>query len=210
MLAGDGAGPDAAAGTVAAGGSVVHRGTVTRLDLKLSASASAMPVLESITVIGSGFPERTDPSALVIGPTGVAVRASCGSDNCEDRQGDDEGEDGALLYVADTLSNRIAVIDHPLGRTSTAGIGRTLSEDGSLNGPLGLVITPGGHLLTVNSGNGNLVEVTPFGLQVAVRKLDVSGNPPGAGALFGLAVKPQHRAVYFVDDATNTFALLHH
>ena len=33
--------------------------------------------------------------------------------------------------------------------------------------------------------------------------------PPGAGALFGLAIVPNNRAVYFVDDAANTFALLH-
>ena len=76
-------------------------------------------------------------------------------------------------------------------------------------GELGLVVAPGGDILTVNGGNGNLVEVSPFGIQVAVRALDVSGSPPGAGALFGLAVKPHHRAVYFVDDATNTFELLH-
>src|SRR5579862_1605123 len=108
-------------GTVAANGQVVHGGTVTRLDLKVS--TTAMPVLESITVIASGLPERTDPAALVIGPTGVALRAPCASDSdaCE-QEGDREG---ALLYVADTLSNRIAVIDHPLGRTTSAGIGRT-------------------------------------------------------------------------------------
>ena len=63
--------------------------------------------------------------------------------------------------------------------------------------------------LTVNSGDGNLVEITPFGKQVAIRQLDNSGSPPGAGALFGLAVKPGARAVYFVDDATNTLNLLH-
>ncbi|MGH3179065.1 MAG: hypothetical protein ACRDPF_34950, partial [Streptosporangiaceae bacterium] len=28
-----------------------------------------------------------------------------------------------------------------------------------MNGPLGLVVAPGGNILTVNSGNGNLVEV---------------------------------------------------
>ncbi len=72
-----------------------------------------------------------------------------------------------------------------------------------------LVVAPGGDILTVNSGNGNLVEITPFGFQIAVRTLDRSGSPPGAGALFGLAVKPFHRAVYFVDDATNTLDLLH-
>jgi hypothetical protein len=42
-----------------------------------------------------------------------------------------------------------------------------------------------------------------------VRRLDSSGSPPGAGALFGLAVKPGHDAVYYVDDATNTLNLLH-
>ena len=41
------------------------------------------------------------------------------------------------------------------------------------------------------------------------RTLDTSGTPPGAGALFGLALTPGHRAVYFVDDATNTLNLLH-
>jgi hypothetical protein len=85
----------------------------------------------------------------------------------------------------------------------------TVSQGHALLGELGLVVAPGGDILTVNGGNGNLVEVSPSGRQVAVRALDVSGSPPGAGALFGLAVKPHHRAVYFVDDATNTFALLH-
>ena len=76
-------------------------------------------------------------------------------------------------------------------------------------GPLGLVIAPNGNILTVNGGNGNLVEVTPSGAQIAVRGLGSSGSPPGAGALFGLAVKPGHDAVYYVDDATNTLNLLH-
>jgi len=89
------------------------------------------------------------------------------------------------------------------------GPGFTVSQGHALLGELGLVVAPGGDILTVNGGNGNLVEVSPSGMQVAVRALDVSGSPPGAGALFGLAVKPHHRAVYFVDDATNTFELLH-
>jgi hypothetical protein len=37
-----------------------------------------------------------------------------------------------------------------------------------------------------------------------------TGSQPGAGALFGLAIKPGQRAVYYVDDATNTLNLLHH
>jgi len=67
---------------------------------------------------------------------GSALRALCASDSddCAEQGGD---RDGARLYVADTLGNRIAVIDHPLGRTTSAGIGHTLSAGGSLNGPLG-------------------------------------------------------------------------
>jgi hypothetical protein len=190
-------------GTVAANGELVNKGTVTRLNLKVS--TSGMPVLESIAVIASGFPERTDPAALVIGPTGVALRAHCASD------GDDcgeHGEDGARLYVADTLGNRIAVIDHPLGRTTSAGIGHTLSAGGSLNGPLGLIVTPGGELLTVNSADGFITEISPGGAQRAKRQLDTSGSPAGAGTLFGLVFDPA-RGVYFVDDGTNTVNLLH-
>ena len=202
-------------GTVEAGGTVVNRGTVTRLNLKVP--PGAMPMLESITVIGSGFPERTDPSALVIGPTGVGIRAGCGDDrdDCGDHDnGDhDNGEhDGSVLYVADTLGNRVTVIDRPLSRTSSAGTGRTLSSGGSLNGPLGLVVTPGGHVLTVNSGDGFITEISPHGVQLAKKQLDdtpVPGSPPGAGTLFGLAFDPT-AGVYFVDDGSNTLNLLHH
>ena len=190
---------------IIANNTVVREGTVTRLNLKVS--SGAMPMLESITVIASGFPERTDPAALVIGPTGVALRSGCDGDDCGDHDGD--RDDGALLYVADTLSNRIAVIDHPLGRTTPTGIGRTLSRGGSLNGPLGMVITPGGHLLTVNGQDGFITEIAPDGVQVAKMLLDTSGSPPGNGALFGVAFDPAH-GVYFVDDATNTMNLLHH
>jgi hypothetical protein len=111
--------------------------------------------------------------------------------------------------VADTLGNRIAAIPNAVFRFFSAGTGFTVTRGRFLNGPLGLVIAPGGNILTVNSGNGNLVETTPFGAQIAVRRLDSSGSPPGAGALFGLAVKPGHDAVYYVDDATNTLNLLH-
>ena len=107
------------------------------------------------------------------------------------------------------MANRIAAIPNAVFRVTSAGRGFTVTRGHHLNGPLGLVVAPGGNILTVNSGDGNLVETTPFGFQIAVRTLDSSGSPPGAGALFGLAVKPYHRAVYFVDDATNTLDLLH-
>jgi hypothetical protein len=176
-------------GTVAANGGTVFGGTVVRLFLIIP--PFMQPYIFRADTIGSGFAERLDPAALVIGPTGAGL-----------------GPNGTL-YVADTLSNRIAAIPGAQWRLTSAGPGFTVTRGGHLNGPLGLVVAPGGDILTVNSGDGHLVETTPFGFQVAVRTLDRSGSPPGAGALFGLAVKPFQRAVYFVDDATNTFDLLH-
>ena len=177
------------ASKLAANGKIVHRGTVIRLLLIIP--AGRRPFILRSDTIGSGFAQHLDPAALVIGPTGVGLARN------------------GTLYVADTVANRIAAIPDALFRVTDAGPGFTVSQGHALMGELGLVVAPGGDILTVNGGNGNLVEVSPSGMQVAVRALDVSGSPPGAGALFGLAVKPHHRAVYFVDDATNTFELLH-
>ncbi|MFJ6136991.1 hypothetical protein [Kitasatospora sp. NPDC092286] len=177
-------------GTVAGGGNDVNQGTVLRITLD-TGRAGEPPCRLATTRIGSGFTERTDPAALVIGPTGVGL-----------------GQDGTL-YVADTAGNRITAIPDALTRDSDAGTGREVTAGGRLNGPLGLAIAPGGDILTVNAGDGNLVETTPRGAQVAFRRLDASGNPPGAGALFGLAVDLDKDAVYFVDDATNQLDVLH-
>jgi SMP-30/Gluconolactonase/LRE-like region len=175
-------------GTVAAGGSVVHQGTVVRIDLTLSKSAP--PFVEAMTVIGSGFAERTDPAALVIGPTGVGL-----------------SPDGFSLYVADSLNNRVAAIPFPITRQTTARTGITITKGGSLNDPLGLIVAPNGDILTANGDDGYMVQTTPDGLQVAKTLLDSSGTPPGSGALFGLVTVGE--SVYYVDDATNTLNLFH-
>ncbi|HKM68063.1 MAG TPA: hypothetical protein VJX70_12920 [Candidatus Acidoferrum sp.] len=191
-------------GTLAANGSVVDQGTVVRVNLAVS--QSSMPVLESLTVIGSGFPERTDPAALVIGPTGVGLSPNCGRDagDCGARFGEDE----AILYVADSLNNRVTVITDPLTRTRATGPGAVLTSGGRLNDPLGLTVAQNGHILVVNGNDGYITEITPRGSQIASKLIDSSGNPPGAGALFGLVFDPE-RGVVFVDDATNTLNLLH-
>ena len=178
-------------GTVAANGQVVNQATVVRLDLDLDNNSK--PTAAGTTVIASGLSERTDPTALVIGPTGVGLSVY---------------EGRPVLYIADTLNSRIATIDDPQTRSNSAGTGATLSRGGSLNGPLGLAVTPDGDVLTVNGGDGFIVETTPQGMQVAKKLLDSTGTPPGVGALFGLAVVGQDR-VYFVDDNTNTLNLLH-
>jgi hypothetical protein len=175
-------------GTVAAGGSIVNGGTVVRVDLTLSSSAP--PFVEAETVIGSGFAERTDPAALVIGPTGVGL-----------------SKDGFSLYVADSLNNRIASISLPLTRTTSDRTGKTITKGGSLNDPLGLAVSWNGDILTVDGDDGFEIQTTPDGQQVAMNLLDSSGNPPGSGALFGLV--SIGNSIYYVDDATNTLNLFH-
>jgi DNA-binding beta-propeller fold protein YncE len=174
-------------GTVAGGGSVVPRGTVTRL--ALTGLYGATPTLESITVIGSGFAEETNSAALVIGPTGVGL-----------------SPDGGTLYVADSINNRVAAISDPVSRTTSAGTGTTVTDGGRLNDPLGLTVLTDGNILTVNGNNGLLLGFTPSGTQTEQKLLDNSGNPPGAGALFGLVDVPG-QGLYYVDDATNTLNL---
>ena len=174
-------------GTVAANGSVVFKGSVLRI--VLSTPHGGVPREVARTTIASAFGERTDPAALVIGPTGLGLAS-----------------DGQL-YVADTLRNRIAVISNALFRLGDAGDGMTVSQGRALNGPLGLVIAPDGHILTANAGDGNMVETTPGGRQVAVKAVDVSQQ--GGGTLFGLVIAPNQKGVYFVDDGNNTLNLLH-
>jgi sugar lactone lactonase YvrE len=164
--------------TVAAGGKTIDHGTVIRIGLHFR--AGHLPALTSNRVIARDFPERTDPNALVIGPTGLGLGAH------------------DVLYVADSLDNRVAAIPAALTRTSTLDHGgNTVTAGGSLNDPLGLTVAPGGDVVTVNGGDGNIVELTPRGRQVATITL----VPSGAGDLFGLALAPRERGVYFVDDA---------
>ena len=137
-------------------------------------------------MIATGFAERTDPAALVVGPTGVAL-----------------GRDGTL-YVADTQNSRIAAIPDATFRFfPVTGGGLTVSEGRALNAPLGMTLAPNGDILTANGGDGNVVETTPRGIQSAVVAAD-----PNAGDLFGLTVSPGVDGVYYVDDGTNTLNLL--
>jgi hypothetical protein len=184
-------------GTVAGAGNTVQGGTVLRIALAIRGNGDAdsddSVVETSRTVIGIGFAERTDPGAMVVGPTGVGL-----------------GQ-GEILYVADSVNNRIIAIAEATER-SDAATGTVLSSGGALNDPLGLAIAPDGHVLTVNGADGNLVETTPGGHQVSVTALDTTVAPPGApgnGTLFGLAIAPGGRGVYFVDDGTNTLNLFH-
>jgi hypothetical protein len=178
-------------GTVAASPNVVNEGTVVRIGLSIP--STGIPAVGPKTVIGNMFPERTDPAALMVGPTGL-------------------GLSGDTLYVADSVDSSIVAIPDALTRAAPPASVTPLTAGSAVNDPLGLAIAPNGDILTSNGGDGNLVETTPDGHQVAVKMLDTSPAPPGPngnGALFGLAVVPDGSGVYFVDDGTNTLDLLH-
>ncbi len=173
-------------GTVAANGAVVSHGSVLRIVL----STVGTPSATSFTTIASSFEERTDPAALVIGPTGLGFGAN------------------GTLYVADTLQSRIAAIPDALSRTTDAGVGAAVAMGRALNQPLGLVIAPNGDIVTVNASDGLMVETTPRGTQVGVRFVDISHSRNGAGTLFGLAVAPGGNGIYLVNDGNNTLNVL--
>ncbi len=151
--------------------------------------------IHSITQIASGFAFRTDPAALVIGPTGLAWDSKT-----------DE------LFVADTGANRIAELDHVSTAPFDQGRGDTVFAGAPLEGPLGLLLA-GHHLIAVNGDSvtstmPNLaVEITRQGKLIATKTLDTSGTP---GALFGITStefqgKP---SLVFVDDNDNTVKIL--
>jgi hypothetical protein len=170
-------------GNVTMGAPPVKEGTVVRIALDVPKQGKGVPKMGAATVIGSGFTEMADPNALVIGPTGLGLA------------------DDDTLYVADTVNNRIAAIPNALTRQTTALTGIDVSVGGALNVPLGLTIAPNGHIITANGGDGNLVETTPTGLQIAVKTVETA---TGAGSLFGIAIVPGGRGIYFVDDGDNT------
>ncbi len=173
-------------GTVAASPATVDQGTVVRIRLL---TAFGAPLVLGESVIATGFPERTDAAALVVGPTGLGVGAN------------------GTLYVADTVGNRIAAVPHALMRSGAlAGGGMTVTSGGDLDGPLGLMIAPNGDIVTANGGDGNLVETTPAGQQVAEQLID-DGNGTGAGDLFGLELAAGNAGILFVDDFDNTLRL---
>jgi hypothetical protein len=165
------------------------KGNVVRLALNLT---GAIPRVVSSTVIANGISVHTDPAALIVGPTGVALSPS------------------GTLFVADTVNSRIARVPDAIDRNSAVNAGAasaTVAAGTPLNGPLGLALTPNGDLLAANGGDNNLVELTQGGKFVATKDVDTA-DPPG-GALFGLATTANPNRVYFVNDDANTLNVLH-
>jgi hypothetical protein len=166
---------------------IVRKATVLRI--QLSIPPNGPPKVTGQTIIGSGFSQRADKDVFLVGPTGLALI-------------------GGTLYVSDAVDNRIVAIHDAASRSGSAGTGVTVTEGGMLNRPLALIATPGGHLLTCNAKNGQVVEIDPVsGKQLAAQWIDSNQaqSPPGNGDLFGLAVAPDG-GFYYVEDDVNMLA----
>jgi hypothetical protein len=175
----------------------VLSGTVTRINLKIP--QGGMPTVVSMTQIASGYAHRPDPSALVVGPTGLAFDAKKGT-----------------LYVASTGDNEIFAVAKALQlQDDSAGMGMVAVKDPvHLHGPLGLVLAPNGDLITSNGDAVNpdsahvneIVEFTTAGKFVAQVPTDSSGTPGGA---FGIALATfgGEARVAAVDDNLNEVLL---
>jgi hypothetical protein len=174
-------------GGAARGIHTIDNSTVLRIELE--SGEGQMPKVLSETVIADGIPWIDSAEALVLGPTGLAIGAN------------------GTLYVASTEDSKILAISEAMTRTTAAAKGGTvLTEGGHLKEPLGMVLAPNGNIITSNGGDGNMVETTPAGRQVAVQTAD---KKTGAGSLFGMAIAPGGKGIYFVDDGENTLNLLH-
>jgi plastocyanin len=173
-------------GGAAKGVKPIDNSNVVRIDLE--SGEGQAPKVTSEQVVAEGIPWVNSPEALVLGPTGLALASN------------------GTLYVASTQNNKILAISNAASRsTPLTGGGTVLTEGGHLKEPLGMVLAPNGNLITTNGGDGNMVETTLAGQQVAVQTAD---KKTGAGSLFGLAVSPNGKGIYYVDDGENTLNLL--
>ncbi|HEY8084170.1 MAG TPA: hypothetical protein VIE69_01040 [Methylophilaceae bacterium] len=169
---------------------VVHKATVLRLDLTIA--NGKIPIVKNQTVIGDGFSQQADKGSFLFGPTGLAL-----------------GQDDTL-YVTNGLDNEITAITQASTRTTSAKTGRLVTKDGMLAGPLAMVMTPAGHLVVCNGRNGQAVEIDPVsGKQLYAHWLDQNQaqSPPGNGDLFGIALTPDGKGFYYVEDEVNALVL---
>jgi hypothetical protein len=169
-------------------------GTITRLDVVIADNGEALGVLGAYTV-ASSYNHRTDPAALVLGPSGLHF---------------DSNHD--ILYVASSYDNAVYSITDAGNRTNTAGIGAVIYQDPThLHGPIDLVVAPNGHMIVANSDGSNvdpnqpseLVEFTLTGQFVAQYSVDKNN-----GGAFGVGLSMTDGVVRFaaVDDNANTLS----
>jgi len=167
---------------------VVNKATVLRIELAMAESKP--PVVTRQTVVADSLGAQANKDAFMIGPTGLEL-----------------GRDGTTLYVSDAVGNRIVAIPDATTRTASAGTGREITKGGLLRRPLAMTTAPNGHLVVCNALNGQAVEVDPAtGRQLYAQWIDAdqAQSPPGNGDLFGIAMTPDGKGFYYVEDDVNT------
>src|SRR5260370_12632731 len=118
--------------------SIVLTGSVTRIDLLVPMNGSSPKVI-SETQIASGYTHRTDPAALVLGPTGLAFDAKTDT-----------------LFVASTADNKIYAIHNAEFTQRDGGTGKVIFQDAThLHGPIAMVLAPNGDLIVANGDAAN-------------------------------------------------------
>jgi len=166
-------------------------GTIMRLDMLITLGTVQVT---RATLIGSGFNHRTDPAALVLGPSGLFY---------------DEKND--LLYVASSSDNAVYAIPYAGSRNDAAGTETLFYQDLThLHGPLDLSMSANGDLIVANSDGSNvdpnqpseLVEFSTAGQFVAQFSLDK--NNGGAFGLATAAITKTAIRIATVDDNQNT------
>lgn len=152
----------------------VLTGDIFRFDVSYDGGGQNVNIRDAVK-IASGYSHRTDPAALVLGPSGLAY----------DAQHD-------ILYVANSADNSIYALAEVANATSPQGTGAMVFDDATkLHGPLMLSLAPTGHLIVANSDGSNadpnqpseLVEFTTTGQFVAEYSVD-----PNNGGAFGVNV----------------------
>jgi hypothetical protein len=148
-------------------------GTITRLDVLLS--PSSVTVLKA-TTIASGYTSHADAAGVVVGPAGLAY---------------DSNRD--ILYVAAEGDDAIYALNGAGRATGNLGKGQLIYGDQTvLHGPVGLIISPTGNLITANadpdafppgSDTSEIIEINPTGGLVRKFSLD-----PNAGSAFAVAI----------------------
>jgi hypothetical protein len=174
----------------------VLNGTVVRFDTHVNFESL---VIDRAVTIGAGYNHKTDPAALVLGPSGLNY----------DEQND-------VLYVASSEDNAVYAIENA-GKISTdvssKKTGRVVVRDYEhLHGPLDLVRTPNGHFLVANSDGTNvdaaqpseIVEYNAYGEFINQFSVD-----PNNGGAFGLSFQDINASgrFAFVNDNQNNITV---
>jgi DNA-binding beta-propeller fold protein YncE len=167
---------------------VINKANVLRIDFTVPTGKP--PAVKAETVIADGLAARSDMDSFMVGPTGLVL-----------------AQNGTTLYVSDGVNNRVIAIDNAPTRKDSAGTGREIVKGGLLKRPLAMTSTPEGHLLVTNALNGQVVEIDPIaGKELFAQWIDTdqAQSPPGNGDLFGIAMRPDGKGFYYVEDDMNT------